>query len=111
MKIKEIHVKRFYEKKLRKKAWLVIKKNWDQVREERLTVKRAENFNALWVKKRCFSEWTDRLEARNEMKCMHVVYKARRHNETRLKQVYLRQWVEFRIEQRRENVITLKKIL
>jgi hypothetical protein len=103
LKLKEIQVKRFYQKKLRKKVYLIIKQNYDEAREAKLIVQKAENFDTFWIKKRFFSEWLDKLEAKNEMKSMHIVYKARRHYEKRLVLSCVKKWIEFIIEQRKLN--------
>jgi hypothetical protein len=104
LRIKEFQVKRFYEKKLRKRVFDIIRENYEAARHEKLVIQKAELFDTMWVKRRFFSDWTDKLESRNEMKSMHVAYKARRHRERHLMNSCLRQWVTFIVEQRKEAV-------
>jgi hypothetical protein len=103
LKLKEFQVKRFYEKKLRKKVFVVIKHNYDEALQAKMIVQKAEKFAMLWLKRRVFSDWSDKLESKNEMKSMHIVYKARRHYEKRLVHNCVKQWVEFIAEQRKLN--------
>lgn len=95
---------RLYHKKLKQKVYNVIKLNYDHAKQERTENMTAENFDIYWTKKRYFSEWQDRLESKNEVKTMHVAYKARRHHETRLLKSCLLQWKLFIIEERSFNV-------
>ncbi len=81
LKDRECRMKKFYQKKLKRKAFDLVKKNWMNAEEERKRVRMAEKFSRFWFKKRFFDMWIDKLEERNEMKSIHLVFKARVHHE------------------------------
>jgi hypothetical protein len=105
LKLKEAQVKRFYQKKLKRKVFEIIKENYAQEKRGKEILLRAENFDRYWLKKRFYDQWSEKMDEKNEIKSMHIVYKAKKHHETNVVKKCLRLWIEFTIELRKLNVV------
>ncbi len=106
LKDKMKRMNKYYEKKLKAKIFQALFHNYQIAFNERNDLLRAEKFSIYWQKKIYFSVWTDRLEDKNEIKMMHLVYKAKRHYEYKIFNKYLLNWKIFRLQQLKLKVIT-----
>lgn len=97
-------MKKFYQKKLKRKAFEAIKENYLSAELERTNEKRADLFSSFWFKKKFYSMWSDRFEERTDMKTIHLMCKARIHHEQTLRQDCFSTWRDFQQEQRLLNV-------
>lgn len=75
-----------------------------EIKNELLLAQKVEQFDRIWCKKIYFSKWIDKLEDKNEIKSMHLVFKARKHYETTLLRNGVDAWIYFIREQRVLNV-------
>jgi hypothetical protein len=103
----EIKIKKSYEKKLKKKCFNALRANYLQEHEIKLDYIRAENFEKLWRKKEVYSRWSDKLEEKNDVKTMHLAYKASKHYNTKSVKHFLKKWIIFINEQRELKVIAI----
>ena len=105
----DIRMKKYYEKKLKLKAFYAIKENYIEAFTEKNHYSKAEHFNSLWIKKLFFSVIVDKLEQKrdkdDEIKLMHLNYKARKIFDKNLQLKCIREWKIFIIDQRKEKVI------
>lgn len=74
-------------------------------KEELLKVDKAERFNNLWTRRIYFEKWEEKLEVRQEINVLHLIYKANKHYTSRLLLKCVNKWGCFIIEQREYNVI------
>ena len=97
-------MKKFYEKKLKRKCFEVLKENYFEIKNVKLDYMKAERFDALWSKRLYFANWLDKMEDKNDIKLMHLVYKANKHYENNLAKSSFKIWTGFIQEQRELNV-------
>lgn len=95
LRLKEAKAIKFYDKRLKQKAFNAIKQNLITTKNELFIVKKAEKFDSFWCKKIVFYKWLDRLEDKKEIKSMHLVFKARKHYESYLLSTGLKTWKYF----------------
>ena len=96
---------KFYEKKLKLKAFNAIKDNYLKGLNERKDLMRAEKFYEFSQKRIVYNVWLDKLEDKNEIKIMHLIYKAKKHYETKLTNKALLYWKAYRVDQLELKVI------
>lgn len=104
LKEKEKQMKKYYEKKLKANVFGALFQNYQVALNERIDLFKAEKFYVFWQKKISFSHWTDRLEDKNEIKLMHLVYKARRHFQNKITRKCLLYWKVYRLQRLELNV-------
>ena len=92
-------MKKLYQKKLKRKAFYLIKENYLSAEQERQNEKRADLFSNFWFKKKFYTIWADRFEEKSDMKTIHLLCKARIHHEQKLLKNCFHTWQEFRQEQ------------
>ncbi|CAF0727562.1 unnamed protein product [Brachionus calyciflorus] len=91
----ELKAKKFYEKKLKLKAFMAIKENHLEIKNKIIEYQKAEKFDSLWSKKIAFNIWLDKLDDKNDIKQLHLDYKARKHYENYLLKTGLKTWKYF----------------
>lgn len=104
-RLREVQMKRFYEKKLKQRIFNGLKANRDENYKRIVQVRQAERFDILWTKRQVFASWLNKLDEKNEINQMHIVYKARRHYEHKISLFYLKVWMSYLIERRKFKVI------
>ncbi len=113
LRAREGKMKKFYEKKLKRKAFELVKENWLSAEEERRRVRTAEQFARSWSKRRFFVLWLDKLEDRLDMKSIHLVFKARVHREQKVVKGAFNVWRQFckevALQKVRKKLITFKQ--
>ena len=55
-------MRKYYEKKLKRKYFNILSNNYMIVLNERIDLLKADKFNLFWQKKLIFSKWIDKLE-------------------------------------------------
>lgn len=104
MRLKEVRMKKLYEKALKRKCFASLKQNRDESRDELAKLDRAHKFDMLWTKRICFEQWSQKLEQKLDIYQMHLVYKAKKHYEAKLVRNYLATWKCYVLEQREKKV-------
>ena len=99
-----MQMKKFHEKKLKRKFFEIIKENYVEIKNVKLDYIKAERFDAMWSKRIYFSNWLDKMEDKNDIKVLHLAYKANKHYENSLAKSSFKIWIEFIKEQREFNV-------
>ncbi len=89
---------------MKRKIFEALKSNYIQVKNEQLDEIRAENFDTKWTKKIYFTKWSEKLEDKNEINKLHLMYKANMFFDNRLKLKCLKEWKIFVLEKRNLNV-------
>jgi hypothetical protein len=97
-------MRKFYEKKLKQKAFDALKENHVEIQNELTRLDTAQRFDVKWTKVIFFTKWTDKLDARREINMMHLIYKARVHYESRIRRRCLTTWICYLNERRLHNV-------
>lgn len=95
IKIKETKAIKFFDKKLKHMAFKALKNNLTETKNEIFKIQKAEKFDSFWCKKIIFIKWLDRLEDKNEIKSMHLLFKARKKYESYLLRTGLSTWKYF----------------
>lgn len=95
LRIKDSKALKLYNKKLKFTAFNAIKQNLLEAKHEICKVQAAAKFDSFWSKKIVFAKWLDRLEDKNEIKSMHLLFKARKHYECYLFRTGLSTWKYF----------------
>ncbi len=97
-------MRKYYEKTLKRKAFELIKYNYLETKNQQENEVKAEAFERLWIKKIFWSKWSDKLEEKKEINCLHLMYKANKFYETNLMIRYLNEWKVFVLEMRKFNI-------
>ena len=77
---REIKIKKFYERKLKRKAFDLLRENYLEAQRIKLNYLRADKFYNYWTKKCVYSVWADKFEDKTDIKSMHLMYKAKKYH-------------------------------
>lgn len=86
---------KFYQKKIKSKAFNLLKQNYLNAQNEKKNEQLAERFDRFWIKKRYYSIWADKFEEKTDMRSIHLMFKARLHFEKKLVRNAFSIWHEF----------------
>ena len=92
---REIKINKFYERKLKRKAFDLLRRNYLDAQRIKLNYLRADKFCNYWTKKCVYSVWADKFEDKSDIRSMHLMYKAKKYHLNNLTRKCFTNWTIF----------------